>query len=230
MKQAIWRRIGPLTGLLSIALTFAGLSVHGYPDIKPSDAQLARWLATVDVNSFKVGIYVEALGIVLLVPFAAWLYSHLRKGAGDSSWLPVAMLAAAAGHVTLTLPINEIYVGLVEQARKGLDIHLAQTMISINQAWFDMTGIVMGLFLVAAGAAMIRGGAMSRWAAWAAILIGVAQVVASPVGLSFSPASILPYVWIVAVAGYYTVRPARERAAVAGAAQPSVASSLPATS
>ena len=56
----------------------------------PHDAQLATWLATVDVNSFKVGIHVEALGIVLLVPFAAWLYSHLRKGARDSSWLPVA--------------------------------------------------------------------------------------------------------------------------------------------
>jgi cytochrome bd-type quinol oxidase subunit 2 len=225
MQQAIWRRIGPLTGVLSFALTFIGLSVHGYPDIRPTDAQLAKWLASVDVNSFKTGIYIEALGIVLLIPFAAWLYAHLRHGAGDSSWLPVAMVAAASGHVVLTLPINEIYAGLVEQGRNGLDIHAAQTIISINQHWFDMTGIVMGLFLVTAGAAMIRGGAMSPWAAWATILIGVAQVATSPFGLSSTPAALFPYAWILAVGAYYTFRPARERELVAGTPQGAVATS-----
>jgi hypothetical protein len=230
MKQAIWRRVGPLTGLLFIALVFTGLSVHGYPDIKPTDAQLAKWLANVDVNTFRVGIYIEAVGIVLFIPFAAWLYGHLRQGARDSSWLPVAMLGAAAVHVGLTLPINEAYVGLVDQARNGLDIHVARTIVSINQEWFDMTAIVLGLFLVMAGTAMIRGGVMSRWAAWVTIVIGVAQVVTSPFGSTATQAGILPYVWVLALAGYYTVRPARERAAVAGTAQSSVASGLPATS
>ncbi len=35
-----------------------------------------------------------------------------------------------------------------------------------------MTGILFGLTLIAAGAAIIRGGAMSRWAGWAAVVIG----------------------------------------------------------
>jgi hypothetical protein len=228
MKQAIWRRIGPFTGLLSVALLFTGLSIHGYPDIAPTDTQLAKWLASVDPSSFRLGIYIEALGIVLFVPFAAWLYGHLRRK--DSSWLPVAMLAAAAAHVTLTLPINEIYVGLVDQARKGVDIHLAQTIISVNQEWFNMTGIVLGAFLLAAGAAIIRGGAMSQWAAWATILIGASQVVTSPIGLSATPAALLPYGWILAVAGYYTFRPARDEAFDPSVSRPSVASGLPATS
>jgi hypothetical protein len=58
----------------------------------------------------------------------------------------------------------------------------AQTVVSINQAWFEMTGILFGLTLIAAGAAIIRGGAMSRWAGWAAVVIGVGVVASVPVG------------------------------------------------
>jgi hypothetical protein len=228
MKQAIWRRVGPFTGLLSTALIFTGLSIHGYPDIRPTDAQLAKWLAGIDPNGFRLGIYIEQLGVVLFLAFAAWLYGHLRRK--DSSWLPVAMLAAAAAHVTVTLPLNEIYLGLVDQARKGLDIHLAQTVISINQEWFDMTGIVLGLFLLTAGATILRGEAMSRLVALATILIGASQVVTSPFGLTSTPAGMLPYVWFVAVAGYYTLRPARETESDLGPARARVASSLPVTS
>jgi hypothetical protein len=228
MKQAISRRVGPFTGLLSTALVFIGLSIHGYPDIRPTDTQLARWLAGVDPNSFRLGIYIEQLGIVLFLAFAAWLYGHLRRK--DHSWVPVAMLAAAAAHVTVTLPLNEIYVGLVDRAGKGLDIHLAQTVIAINQEWFDMTGIVLGLFLVTAGAAMLHGAGLARLAAVATILIGLAQVASSPFGLTSTPAGILPYAWFVAVAVYYTVRPAQEQESDPGAARAAVASGLPATS
>ena len=228
MKQAIWRRVGPFTGLLSVALIFAGLSIHGYPDIRPTDSQLAKWLADVDPNSFRLGIYIEQVGIVLFLPFAAWLYGYLRRR--DSSWLPVAMLAAAASHVTVSLPLNEIYVGLVDRAHKGLDIHLAQTVIAINQEWFDMTGIVLGLFLVAAGAVMLHGSALARVAAVATILIGLAQVVSSPIGLSTTPAAMLPYVWMIAVAGYYTFRPGQEPEAEPGLSRTQVATGLPATS
>jgi hypothetical protein len=229
MKQAIWRRIGPLTGLLYFALTFIGLSIHGYPDIHPTDAQLSKWLASVDVNSFRTGVYLEALAGACFIPFAAWLYLHLRRGDRDSSWPPVAMFAAAVGATFLSLPINEIYAALVDRARSGVDIHVAQTIVSIAQEWFDMTGIVMGLFLVLAGVAMIRGGAMAAWVAWATILAGVAQLVTSPLGLAVTPAELLPYAWILAVAGYYTVRPGHEREVSPAGLQASVASSKPAT-
>jgi hypothetical protein len=209
MKEAIWSRVGPAAGLLFFPVLMLGFSIHGYPDIKPTDTQLAKWLASVDISTFKLGVYIEALGTVLLIPFAAWFCAHLRNGARDASWPALAMLATAAGWVILTLPINESWVGLVEQGRKGLDIRIAQTVVSINQAWFEVTGILFGLMLMAAGIAMVRGGAMSPWVAYAAIILGVGSIVAVPFGAASTPVQLLGFLWPLAVAGYFTIRPTR---------------------
>ncbi|MDQ6879122.1 MAG: DUF4386 domain-containing protein [Candidatus Dormibacteraeota bacterium] len=209
MREAIWSRVGPASGLLFFPLIMVGFSIHGYPDIQPTDAQLAKWLASVDANVFRFGVYVQALGTVLLIPFAAWLYVHLRQGARDSLLPAIAMVAAGAGWIVLTLPVNESWVGLVDQARIGLDIRTAQTVVSINQAWFEITGLVFGLMLMAAGVAIIRGGAISRWVGWAAIITGLGSVVSVPLGSASTPAQLLGFLWILAVGGYYTFRPSR---------------------
>ncbi len=224
MTNAIWSRVGPAAGLLFFPLIMLGFSIHGYPDIHPSDAQLAKWLAGVDQNTFQQGVYVEALGTVLFIPFAAWLFGHLKHGARESSWPAVAMLGAGAGWVILTLPINETWVGLVDRARKGLDIGVAQTVVSINQAWFEMTGIVFGLTLIAAGVAIVSGSAISRWAGWAAVVIGVGVVASVPVGAAATPAQLLGFLWFLVLGGYYTFRPAGRHdvrpAAVSASAAP----------
>src|ERR1700686_617204 len=147
VKDAIWSGVGPPAGLFFFVLIFTGLFVHGYPAVRPTNAQLAGWLATVNVNTFKVGIYVEAIGIVLFIPFTVWLYRHLRQGT-DSSAPATAMMMGAGGWVAVTLPINQAWLGLVDQAR-SVDIHVAQTVVSINQATYDMTGVVLGVVLTA---------------------------------------------------------------------------------
>jgi cytochrome bd-type quinol oxidase subunit 2 len=225
VKQAIWNRVGPAAGLLFFPLMLVGLSIHRYPDIRPTDAQLGSWLASVSVNTFRLGVYVEAIGILLLIPFAAWLYVHLRRGARDASAPAAAMLVAMTAWITVTLPINESWAGLVGQAR-NVDIRTAQMVVSINQAWYDMTGIVLGVILLAAGLAIIRGGAMQQWVGWVAVIIGVVQVASAAFGTDASPLGLLAYVWIVAVGGYYTLRPARPRDVGVGASQPSTSTAL----
>ena len=219
MRDAIWNRIGPAAGLLFFPLIL----------VAPTNAQLAKWLAGVDANTFKLGVYIEALGTVLFLPFLAWLLGHLKQGARDSSWPSVATLAAGAGWVVATLPINESWAGLVDRAGKGLDIGTAQTVVSINQAWFEMTGVLFGLTLLAAGVAIVRGGAMSRWAGWAAVVIGVGVVASVPIGAASTPTQILAFVWFLVVGGYYTLRPGQTREGVAGIAQPLMKPGLPAT-
>lgn len=228
MREAVWNRIGPAAGLLFFPLIMVGLSLHGYPDIQPTDAQLAKWLAGVDPNTFKVGVYIEALGVALFLPFVAWLFGRLKQDAHDVSWPAVAMLAAGAGWAVVTLPINESWVGLVDRARKGVDIGTAQTVVSISQAWFEMTGILLGLTLIAAGVAIIRGGAISRWAGWVAVVIGVGVIASVPVGAASTPAQIVAYLWFLVVGGYYTLRPGRTRQ-VAGMATATASTGLPGT-
>lgn len=227
MKEAIWSRVGPATGILFFALLMAGASIHGYPDIRPSDTQLAHWLANLDLKQFKAGIYIECLGILLFIPFVAWLYYRLRQGPRDSSWPAITMLAAGAGWVAFTLPLMGGWAGLAEQARKGLDVRVAQTLVSTNQVSYDLTGIVLGLTMLAAGVAVVRGRAMSQWVGWAAIVIGVVYIVTLPLGIDASPAGLLGYVWLLAVAVFYTFRPGR--ATAVATATRSVGSGLTAT-
>jgi hypothetical protein len=215
VSESIWSRVGPACGLLFFPLVMVGFSIHGYPDVHPTDAQLAKWLAGVDENVFKLGVYVEAVATLLFIPFAAWLYGHLRQGAGNSSRPAVAMVAAGLGWTVLTLPINEAWVGLVDQVHKGLDIRVAQTVVSINQALFDMTGLAFGLTLMAAGVAIIRSGAMARWMGWAALVIGLGMAASVPLGAASTPAQILGFLWIMAVGGYYTYRPGHQRQSAA---------------
>jgi len=131
--------------------------------------------------------------------------------------------------VTATLPINETWVGLVDGARKGLDIHTAQTVVSVNQAWFEMTGILFGLMLIAAGVAIIRGGAMSQWVGWAVLVIGVGTIASVPVGAAATPAQLLGFLWVLVVGGYYTIRPGRTIDVESGVSQAAVPRGLPAT-
>ncbi|HEV2028363.1 MAG TPA: hypothetical protein VGS16_07500 [Candidatus Dormibacteraeota bacterium] len=228
MKEAIWSRIGPVTGVLFFGLLMTGATIHGYPDIRPSDSQLASWLVNVDLNQFRAGVYIESLGILLFIPFVAWFYGRLRQGARDSSWPAITMLAAGAGWVAFTLPLMAGWAGLAEQARKGLDIRVAQTVVSTNQASFDLTGIILGLTILAAGVAIVRGGAMSKWVGWAAIVIGVTHGATLPLGMDASPAGFLAYLFLFAVALYSTFRPGRAIAAVT--VKQSLGSGLPATS
>ena len=93
----------------------------------------------------------------------------------------------------------------MDRARKGLDIGVAQTVVSINQAWFEMTGILFGLTLIAAGVAIVSGSAISRWAGWAAVVIGVGVVASVPAGAA---AQLLGFLWFLVLGGYYTFRPA----------------------
>ena len=211
MINAILNRVGPAAGVLFFPVIMLGFSIHGYPDIGPTDARLAKWLPGVDQKTFQLGVYIEALGTVLFIPFGAWLFGRLKQGAREASGPAIAMLAAGAGWVILTLPVNESWVGLVDRARKGVDIGVAQTIVSINQAWFEMTGILFGLTLIAAGVAIVRGRAISRWAGWAAIVVGVGVVASVPAGAAATPAQLVGFLWFLVIGGYYTFRPAGTR-------------------
>jgi hypothetical protein len=199
----IWSRVGPAMGLVYVVLAVAGFAIHGYPANRPSDSELSGWIASTDLNRFAAGVYLEALAYVLFIPFVAWLYAMLRAADTASRWLAAIVLAAGAGFVILTLPINEQWLGMLEQAKKGLDIRASATVAFSNQASFEMTSIIFGLFFLATGLAILRSGAMSRWAGWAAVLLGVVGMLP----IIGTAAQFVGILWILPVSIYYTVRP-----------------------
>lgn len=200
----LWSRVGPASGLLFVFVSLAGFMIHGYPAISPSDGQLQEWIKVTDLNRFTVGVYIEALGYLFLLPFVAWLYTTLRSATGYRPWTAVLALAAGAGYVVLVLPINESWVGILEQGKQGLDVRVSQTLVSTSQAWFSMSNMMLGLFLIAAGLAILQTRAIGRWAGWAAVAIGALGMMPGGVGI-LAGFAILP--WLLGVGAYYSVRP-----------------------
>jgi hypothetical protein len=71
MPEITRTRIAAALGLLSIILSLVGFTIHGYPAIGASGKEIAHWATTTDGQRFAFGIYVEALGLLLFLPFAA---------------------------------------------------------------------------------------------------------------------------------------------------------------
>src|ERR671933_657579 len=92
-------RAAAAAGLLSIVLSVLGFIIHGYPDVGASGRQLAHWATATNQQQFAIGLYVEALGALLLLPFAAWLWSVARGAEGGTGWLSTTGFAAGVLYV-----------------------------------------------------------------------------------------------------------------------------------
>ncbi|MDQ3454757.1 MAG: hypothetical protein M3513_04660 [Actinomycetota bacterium] len=81
-------RVGGGLGLTSVVVMLAGFTV-----IRPSDATLSAtpdaivdWYTTTDASRVFTGGYVEVIGILCFLPFAACLLRLLRRGEGPDAF------------------------------------------------------------------------------------------------------------------------------------------------
>lgn len=101
----MWPRIGSAAAIAGWVLSVVRYSIHGYRAIGASANELARWATTTDPTRFAIGIDVEAIGILIVLVFYAWLCDLIRRGGGQS-WLPMFAFAMvvvwAAGGIFTT--------------------------------------------------------------------------------------------------------------------------------
>ncbi len=211
MSSLTRTRIAAIFGLLNVAGTFAGLAIHGYPDIGASGRQIAHWASTTNQHQFAIGIYVEALGILLFLGFAAWLWNLTRDAEGGSGWLASASFIAAALYVVLSLASNAVWWAIVDSGRRGTNPQTLASVRDIAQHTFDTSNLCLGMFLILAGYVLFTTRALPRLVGAAAIVLGVGVIVPQ----SAQVAGLPEFVWIVGVSIYILVRPnltANERA------------------
>ncbi len=194
MKHPLWNYAGPVFGILFVVLPLAGLAIHGYPS--GSGAQIKQWIATTSTTRFAVGIWIEALGYLCLLPFAAWLLRELRRP-GIPDWPAEVGFGAAVLCTGSALLINGIWTGLVDAGRGGLDPNILVGIKYVASDAFSASGLFYGLFIIAAGVTAAVARSLPPWLAWAAVVIGVFAVI-PPTSL---PASLALDLWILAVSG-----------------------------
>ncbi len=168
--------------------------IHGYPS--GSGAQIKHWIATASGTRFGVGIWIEALGYLLFVPFAAWLARELRPP-GHAEWPADVAFGAAILCTGSALLINGLWTGVFDAGRNGADQSILAAAYYLTTDAYAASVPFYGLFLIAAGAAAVIARTLPPWLAWAGVVIGVLAII-PPTGMLASAAL---WLWVIAVCG-----------------------------
>lgn len=191
MRRLGWAYVGPACGILFVVLSLLGLVIHGYPSAGGNE--IRHWVATTSPVRFGVGIWIEALGYLLLLPFAVWLARDVRR-AGAFEWVADVAVGAAVLCVGSAILVNGIWTGLLDAGRAGVDSSVLVGIDNVANDTFQASNLFYGLFVLAIGVVAVMARSLPPWLAWSALLIGLAGIV-PPLAL---PASLALLIWILA--------------------------------
>ena len=173
-------RLGPACGLLYVVLLFGGAS-----------------------SGVEALIPLELAGLILFIPFAAYVASIIQRVDGHG-WLGATVLGAALVDVTIKLGSAAASLA-AENTVEGSPVDTA--LHDMNSASFILTMYPLALFTGAIALAGLSSGAVPRWLAWFAALTAVALAVnGSFLSAEFGPAFLLFLLWTVTASVTLLVR------------------------
>jgi hypothetical protein len=172
-----------------------------------STAKLTQDLAAPASTATWAGAYVELIGTVLFLCFAAW--TCLRLGRGIWS---VIGIAAATAYTAVTVSALALMDAISYRAGHGIGAPLARTIVTVNEAMYVTTWFLFALFLAAA--AVLALAARRRLLGTSAAAIAAFTLVAAP--LSFNgigqASEMLFFAWTVGASITLLLRPLQHTA------------------
>jgi len=197
----MWARIGPASGIAGWVISLVGYSIHGYPRTGASGQELAKWASTADPTRFAIAVDIEAIGILIILVFYAWLCDLIRRN-GDLGWLAIFAFATVVVWGATGIFGNAVLVALIHADRSGVDAQILVAMNDVSDELLKATYLFFGLAMVAIAAAAYRGKALPNWLTWPALVIGVGLAI--PATVNFAGLAVL--LWAFAVSGLFLVR------------------------
>jgi hypothetical protein len=212
------RRLAAAFGLFFVVSLLAGNSLSqldASPDAGAPAEAYASWLAESPAGAaFWAGAYVELLGLLAMLAFVVTLWAVLRRGVvGELDWLPTLALGAGLVSVAVKLASGPIALPAYDRGAAGLSGDTIAALIEANGWSFVLSFALNGLFLLAAGAAVVLSGVLPRWLGWAAVAFGVLNLAAPLGGLGAPPAILLFLLWVLLASGFLLLPPRRRERA-----------------
>jgi Domain of unknown function (DUF4386) len=178
-------RIGAASGILSPVLVVVGFAVHGpFPAEGDSARKIAHYYS-VHAGSARIwaGGYVEFLGYLVFLPFAAWLWSTLRDAEGEGGWLAATWLSGAVVFLAMGLSSFAAFAAALHHGRE-LDAQELTTLTAAGSWAYFLSWPAAAVALGGAAAVALRTSVLPRWLAWLGALFSLVLLVAVPLRLA----------------------------------------------
>jgi hypothetical protein len=199
------RLIGGLSGIVSLLLSLGGFALIGAAGfaLEPgsSSEEVADAVSDGNTSLALMGVFLDTLGSLFLIAFAAFLWARLRQGEGEPGWISLASFGAALLMVAAGLGDKAAYYAIVSRADTGLDADVATALYDTVTGFFTLFQALAGFFLFVTGLAVLRTGALRRWLGWTGVAIGAVSTASAAAPESGAGQLAFPLVvlWIVAV-------------------------------
>jgi hypothetical protein len=210
-------RLGAAAGLASIALVAAGVALiaSAGATFHSPDSEVLRYYTETGLVRTVAGGLVQALGLLLLLPFAAMLAARLTVPGPAGDVLAPTVRMAATVYVTVCLApgLSAGATALWLARSRTVDPGIVIALNDVRSLSYFLALLVFAGLLVAVGAAGLLSGRLPRWASWSAVGIGVALAASVPTATAgfADVAGLLGLVWVVAVSVSLLRSPALDR-------------------
>jgi hypothetical protein len=209
-------RLATGAGILAAVLFVAGFVLVGV-DAPMSDSTRPEVVATYSddaTNSRQaLGVLLVALGGVCFLPFLSYLRMILERTAGETSVLPGAAFAGGVllvgGLFTGTVLSAAVSAGSYFDAYK-VDADIATTAVAAGYYFDGFASMAGGVLIACAAIAAYRTRLLPRWLTVVGLVVAVASVPASLLGMWI----MVEAVWIAIAAGLLARRAAVEPGSV----------------
>ncbi len=198
MKHTSHERLFAAFGIGSVVVELAGVAIGaigGRPFVtitsSPADVRSA-FDSSVGVGVW-IGAYLELLSFGMFLAFAIWACARLGGGL-----LGAIAGAAATGYTTLSIGAVGVGGALAYRAGHGMDVQLATTLITLNEAVYVCTWFLSVFYLLAIAPMALAAG--RRIIGWSAVGISLVVLVTTAVSLD-NLGQMSNLLWLLWIAG-----------------------------
>jgi hypothetical protein len=221
-KDAAWERVGPVCGIIAVALTFMGLAIAdpNTSDVDANPDQESNVIAHLFMDNradLEFGARFQMASIVFLICFLAYLYRRIQGAEGERGWLATALLAAGGAYIAILIYLTAITLAISTIDDYGSDASIARTLSTLS---WDTTSLMAAPLAVLVGSitvAALRYHALPRWLGYTGAPIALAMVVAPVSFLEgfFFFGFVVFFPWLLAISIATAIRPRLPEQAVA---------------
>jgi hypothetical protein len=208
-------RVGALAGVLSVVVVFTGSSLHGGLPDTATESSVRSYISSANAVQTGIGNFVELLGNVLFLVFAAFLYSTVREAdPARRSWPALSALVGAVAFVAVTALGISAQQAMVEWGKAGADAKTTLGLYIFDSDSFPLSFQFGALFLAGIGVALLGGRGPMRLLAISALAVAIAFFASGLSGAASPGGSVVNIVgyllfqlWILVAGVYFVIRP-----------------------